>query len=289
MSEVYRDYDPATLKRLQKVLLEMLDDFAALCDKHGLRWWAYFGTAIGALRDGGMLPWDDDIDLCLVREDFEKLLAAVESEMGDKYYVLDAERFPAYPLMTARMCLRGTKFREECMKGVDAPFGMFLDLYCFDHLSDDPREAHRQWGRAWFWGKMLVLRTVRSPVLYFRGLRAVLTRTASVFIHYALRLFTTQKFLYCRAQHWARLCQNRKTERVFYPFAQIPFRTSSLVDEVFPTREVPFSGRSIRVTRDADAALRKIFGDYMVPPPPEARHNHPPMELDFGAFGKDAR
>lgn len=289
MSAGYKEYDPATLKRLQGVLLEMLDDFAALCDKHGLRWWTDFGTAIGALREGGMIPWDDDIDLCLMREDFEKLLAAVESEMGGKYYVLDAERFPAYPLMTARMCLRGTKFREECMKGVDAPFGMFLDLYCFENLSDDPREARRQWGRAWFWGKMRVLRTVRSPVLYFRGPRAVLTRIASFFIHYALRLFTTRKFLYRRAQHWARLCQGRKTERVFYPFAQIPFRTGIRADEVFPAREVPFNGRTIRVARGADAALRRVFGDYMVPPPPEARHNHPPLELDFGGFGKDSR
>lgn len=288
MSAAYQEYDPATLKRLQGVLLEILDDFAALCDKHGLRWWAYFGTAIGALRDGGIIPWDDDIDLCLPREDFEKLLAAVESEMGDKYYVLDAKRFPAYPLMTARMCLRGTKFREDGMENVDAPYGIFLDLYCFENLSDDPKEAHRQWRRAWFWGKMLVLRTVRSPVLYFRGPRAVLIRIASFFLHYALRLFTTQKFLYRRAEHWAGLCQDRKTERVFYPFAQIPFRTCNRVDELFPTREVPFSGRSIRVARDADAALRKIFGDYMVPPPPEARHNHPPRELDFGGYGKDA-
>ncbi len=67
MSSAYREYDPAVLKRLQGVLLGMLDDFAALCKKHGIRWWTDAGTSIGALRHGGMIPWDDDIDLCMLR------------------------------------------------------------------------------------------------------------------------------------------------------------------------------------------------------------------------------
>ncbi len=287
MSSSYREYDPAVLKRLQGVLLGMLDDFAALYQKHGIQWWTDAGTTIGALRHGGMIPWDDDIDLCMVREDYEKFLAVAEAEMGDKYYVLDAERFPGYPLMTARWCLRGTKFREEAMAGIDAPFGIFLDLYCFERLADDEGEARRQWGRAWFWGKLMVLRAVRSPVLYFGGFRAALTRAACFVGHYALRLLTTRGFLYNRTKRWARLCQNRETSRVFYPFAPVPFRNDIRVDDIFPTTSKPFDGRTVNLARGADAFLRKEFGDYMVPPPPEKRHNHPPVELDFGEYGQD--
>lgn len=287
MSSLYWEYDPAVLKRLQGVLLEMLDDFIALCEKHGIRWWTDSGTTIGAIRHGGMIPWDDDIDIGMLREDYEKFLAVSEAEMGDKYYVLDAERFPAYPLMTARWCLRGTKFREEAMVGIDAPFGIFLDLYCFDNLPDDEKEARRQWLRAWFWGKLLILRAVRSPVLYLHGFWAILARTVCFFGHYALRLLTTRDFLYRRAKRWARKCQNRKTARAFYPFAPVPFRNYFRIDEIFPTMDKPFDGRTVKVARGSDKFLRKIFGDYMVPPPVEARHNHPPIELEFGGYGED--
>ena len=289
MSAGYKDYDPATLKRLQGVLLGMLDDFIALCDKHGLRWWSDAGTTIGALREGGMIPWDDDIDLCLVREDYDRFLELVEAELGDKYYVLDADRFPAYPMMTARLCLRGTKFREECMKGLDAPFGIFLDLYCFDHLADDPKEARRQWGRAWFWGKLMVLRAVRSPVLYFGGFRASLTRTMCFFAHYALMLCTTRGFLHRQAKRWARLHAGETTDRVFYPFSPVPFRNDIRISDLFPTREMPFDGRTMRIPAKALEFLSKEFGDVMIPPPPEKRHNHPPLELDFGGYGENER
>ena len=284
MSASYREYDLATLVRLQDVLRGMLDDFSALCAKHDIRWWTDAGTTIGALREGGMIPWDDDIDLCLARGEYERFLSLAEEELGDRYYVLDATRFPDYPLPTARLCLRGTKFREEAMLGIDAPFGIFLDLYAFDNLADDPREARRQWRRAWLWGKLRILHAVRSPVLYFGGPKAALVRIACFFGHYVLRTLFSGDFLRRRAERWARLYDGRETKRLFFPFAPVPFRNDILVDEIFPTRAVSFDGRTVQVARGADAFLRKEFGDYMVPPPQEKRHNHPPAELDFGPW-----
>ena len=85
MAASYHDYDPATLARLQALLHEMLADFDALCHKHGLHYFAGGGTAIGALRHGGMIPWDDDIDLNFLRADYERFLEVAEKEYGDKY------------------------------------------------------------------------------------------------------------------------------------------------------------------------------------------------------------
>jgi lipopolysaccharide cholinephosphotransferase len=69
-----REYDDATLHRLQKIELMILKDFMALCEKHQLTWFSFAGTAIGAIRHKGFIPWDDDIDVCLPREDYEKFL-----------------------------------------------------------------------------------------------------------------------------------------------------------------------------------------------------------------------
>ncbi|MBP5543939.1 MAG: LicD family protein [Kiritimatiellae bacterium] len=282
MATTYREYDPETLAHLQDVLRGMLDDFAALCARHGLRWWVDYGAAIGALRHKGMIPWDDDIDICLLREDYDAVLKLVESELGDKYYVLDAERYPAYPLMTARICLKGTKFREESMRGVDAPFGIFLDIYCFDNLADDPREARRQWRHAWFWNKLKIMREIRSPVIYVKGPQRLFIRSVCFLFHYAVLILFSRDYLNRKTSQWARLHQNESTVNVFYPFYTIPFRHSMRRDAIFPTRLVPFDGRNVPLANCAEVLLQKAYGDYMTIPSPENRHNHPPIELDFG-------
>ena len=90
----FKEYDDFTLKRIQEVELEILKDFMDICDRHGLDYFGIAGTGIGALRHQGFIPWDDDIDVAMPRDDFEKLLPLVEKEMGDKYLIMNAERYP---------------------------------------------------------------------------------------------------------------------------------------------------------------------------------------------------
>ena len=108
-----REYDQATLQRLQKLELDILKDFIYVCDKYELTWFSFAGTAIGALRHGGFIPWDDDIDVCLPREDFEKFLVAAQKEFPDKYVMMNAEIDENYPLTTTRWMLKGTKFKAH--------------------------------------------------------------------------------------------------------------------------------------------------------------------------------
>ena len=127
----YKEYDDETLQRIQQVELEILKDFMDICDRHGLTYFGIAGTGIGALRHQGFIPWDDDIDVALPREDFETLIRLVEQEMGNKYLIMNTEHYPDYPLMTTRMTMRGTKFKEEALKDINAPMGIF-----FGSLSD---------------------------------------------------------------------------------------------------------------------------------------------------------
>ena len=71
------------------------------------------------------------------RHDFDKFIKIIQKTMGDKYLVLN-ERITLDPLMTTRLVKRGTVFAEKVMKDVDCPFGIFLDLYVLDNVSDNP-------------------------------------------------------------------------------------------------------------------------------------------------------
>ena len=96
-------YEPEVLKQLQGEILSILDDFIRICEDYHLEYFGIAGTGIGALRHKGFIPWDDDIDIAMPRRDFEHLLRIVEKKMSDRYLVLNAERYPNYPLMTTRL------------------------------------------------------------------------------------------------------------------------------------------------------------------------------------------
>ena len=155
-------YNEKTLKRLQNVELKMLHDFVDICDKYNLQYFGIGGTAIGALRHQGFIPWDDDIDLAFVRRDFEKFCRIIDRKYSDKYYILRYETNKAYPLFTARMCKKGTVFQEHAMKNIDCPFGIFLDLYAYDNVPDDDEKMKRQAALAWFYSKLLILSSFKK-------------------------------------------------------------------------------------------------------------------------------
>mgnify|MGYP000388150720 FL=1 len=100
-------YEPEVLKQLQGEILSILDDFIRICEDYHLEYFGIAGTGIGALRHKGFIPWDDDIDIAMPRRDFERLLRIVEKKMSDRYLVLNAERYPNYPLMTTRLVKKG--------------------------------------------------------------------------------------------------------------------------------------------------------------------------------------
>ena len=94
--------------------------------------------------------------------------------MGDKYLVLNGKNYPNYPLMTTRLVKRGTVFVEKVMKDVDCPFGIFLDLYVLDNVSDNPLLYQIQSWEAWFYSKLLILRSIPRPTLAQKGVKAEL-------------------------------------------------------------------------------------------------------------------
>ena len=144
MKKEFKEYDEETLQKIQQTEMEILKDFIEVCEKHNLTYFGIAGTGIGALRHQGFIPWDDDIDVAMPRDDFERLVRFIEKEKGDKYLIMDTKHYPNYPLMTTRITMRGTKFKEEALKSIDAPMGIFLDLYPLDKMSDDPKEAKKQ-------------------------------------------------------------------------------------------------------------------------------------------------
>ena len=278
-------YEPQVLEHLQKLEMEILKDFLKICEEHNLEYIGYAGTGIGALRHKGFIPWDDDIDISMPRKDYEAFMKYVQEEMGDKYYVLNSDTDPNYPLATTRLCLRGTKFREWSMKDVDCEWGIFLDLYALDNAADGWFRYHWQMWSAWFWSKIVILRALPRPYLYIKGLLAKIVTGLCIATHHTMKfLHISQKWLIKKREKANRRYNDRETKRLAYFCDPLPYTNTFDRYKTYPLRMLPFEDLELAFPNNLEELLTKMYGDYMTPPPDDKKKTHYPYELDFGPY-----
>lgn len=117
------------LKRIQTDILNFVDGF---CKKNGLRYWLAYGTLLGAVRHKGYIPWDDDIDILMFREDYEKFVTTFKDE---RYKVFATEVNAKYPYPFAKVGDTATYFEEEIKDAIDT--GVNIDVFPLDYIPED--------------------------------------------------------------------------------------------------------------------------------------------------------
>lgn len=276
--------DPKALKQIHRATTMALAEFDRVCRLLGLRYCVYGGTAIGALRHGGFIPWDDDVDVCMPRQDYELLIAQAPAVMGDDYVFLCQEVDPDFPKTFGLFGLSGTRFQPA--DAGDRPYSIPIgvDVFPLDYVSRARRKYQAQARRTWLWGRMMFLHgsatpsTGLSPVVdavaqqVFRATHAALTRVSAAQLY----------------DRWKQAATESNYEdgvsRLADFSTQEPLRWAADEDELFPSVRMPFGDIHVEVARDADAVLTRGYGDYMTLPPEDERVNHSASLVDFGDF-----
>lgn len=128
-------------KKIWAVEMDLYRELERVCKKHNLRYWAIGGTLIGAVRHHGFIPWDDDIDVCMPREDYEKLCGLYSKEFSSPYFLQTPQTDPGYYFSFA-------KFRNSNTTAISMPFknslfnqGIFIDVFPLDYIDIDNAET----------------------------------------------------------------------------------------------------------------------------------------------------
>ena len=121
------------LKDLHGVLLEILDDVIRVCSEHDLKFLLIGGSAIGALRNGGIIPWDDDIDIAMPRKDFEAFCTLIRAKYPEKYTMLHPQDRDNFGRVIPKIRLCGTCYRTILEQDL-AECGIFIDIYTIENL-----------------------------------------------------------------------------------------------------------------------------------------------------------
>jgi len=121
--------------------LEVLAVVGQICNQYRLRYFADWGTLLGAVRHKGFIPWDDDIDICMLREDYDKLLSVAGKELPEEYCVYDLNSNPEWDQPFARITNSNTvSYSEKRLKEFhNCPYAVGIDIFPLDELPEDPQ------------------------------------------------------------------------------------------------------------------------------------------------------
>jgi len=137
--EVRRGYTiPGSMKRVWRVQLDLLKKLLDVCERHHLRIWADGGTLLGTVREHGYIPWDDDIDMAMMRDDYDKLVKVAPKEFARPYFFQCGytERF--YPRGHAQLRMDGTTAILPYPLFLNTHQGIFIDIFPYDAMPDNP-------------------------------------------------------------------------------------------------------------------------------------------------------
>lgn len=276
-------YDQETLTKVQHTQAGILKDVLDLCERHQIDTFIIFGSAIGVVRHQGFIPWDDDIDIGIFREDLPRLEKAVIKELGDKYEFLTCRTNPNYACTVTHLQKKGTKFISGDVKNCDYVPGINIDIFVYDHLADGYLGRKYQYFMTWFLGRLLYLSGKGIPFIPFKGIKKVLAESVCSAVRLFLRLFRiTPLKIYNRFQKVSQ-SHNRIQTKYYVAFeTPRPWTNVMKKSDVYPMKKMPFMDFYVYIPKNTDKLLTTIFGDYMKLPPKDKRVNHRPYVIDFG-------
>lgn len=273
------------LKKIHALLVDMLEDFSSVCKKYDIKWNLTAGGMLGAVRHGGFIPWDDDMDINMTRESFNKFVEVFEAEMGEKY-VLAMPGDKNYPWHFPKIYKKGTKFRgiqstnySEC--------GFFIDIFILENTRDNKFLRYIHGLKSTFYAAVVsAVRTNRYKADYLKITKNNKKARRSV----KLLIFIGKLFWFKSLESWLKTTvkcyskvKNSNSKYIVVPSGtQHYFGELYLRDKMCTTKEVPFEDTFFPIPEDSDYYLKIRYGDYMTVPPVEERRNHVVVELDFG-------
>ncbi len=285
--ECFKEYElsEATLKELQDTLLGMFLDIKQLCDKHSIRYMMSGGTCLGTIRHQGFIPWDDDLDLMMTRDEYNRFREYFVAELHEKYELAEPLKDKDYIYKQPKIYKRGTKYVEVNSAGIDKYNQIFIDVFIIENIPAPGivrRIKAKAYDFAFSASSVCADYLYPSPVIekkaetndelkqYYKFRK----RLGFLFSHLG-----GMRFYLKLADRIAR--SNKYTGWVGVPSA-ISYEREMFRASVFEeTTKGVFCGYDVNIPSGYHEYLTNLYSDYMTIPQEDKRERHTAVEIRF--------
>ena len=242
------------LRKMQLRMLEMLIFIDSICQKYNIQYWLAAGSLLGAVRHGGFIPWDDDLDIEMLKDDYKKLLRILEKETPSNYRLQTHKSDKNYIYPIAK--LRDTNSVISENRNADKNYryrGIFVDIFYLDR------------------GNSFLARTTVNIQKFLFVLTLIKNDSFGILLSLKnILYYTIHSILFPFLRLWARLFG---IKTLILPFGT-GFTKKRHINDIFPLTKISFEGKYFSSPANPDAYLKELYGDYMKLPDENDRRVH---------------
>ncbi len=267
--------DDKTLRKLQLTELDILIEIDKICKENNIQYFLIGGTLLGAVRHKGFIPWDDDIDVGMIRSDYEKFidLCLNKNVLGEKYFLHCNESDENYFIPFIKVKKNNTTFAEENIDNIQTHKGIFLDIFPYDNVPKQKSIMQR--------AQAIIVRNIHYAIYVKYNVYSLKNKKRKVltWIFTLLPVKTLKKM----NRYFSTIFEKRKNNKYMVSLAgSSSYEEETLLkDRLFPLKKIKFENLEFDAFNDDDYYLSQLFGDYMKLPPKEDRKTHKPKYIDF--------
>lgn len=274
-------YNAEILRQLHEELYDVLREVVRVCDKAGIPYFIQGGTAIGAHFFEDIVPWDDDVDLGMTRDNYERFLREAPALLGEGYVLQEFTTERNTPFYFAKVRKRGTRFVEREWVGMPIEEGIYIDIFPYDLVPDKESLRRKQRAKVGFWVNCFMAKSVWLWRWFGRANNGVVL-PKSWLSCLAIRLVTvthSKEQIYSKLKR--ELTRYNGTNAKYYNIVRMP-KDMIAVEAINNPERRKLGAMEVWAPSDLETYLRSHYGDIQKWLPEEKRLNHAPEILSFG-------
>lgn len=273
-------YTKEQLERLQKIELENLRTFITVCEKLNVIYFVYGGTLLGVEKYQGLIPWDDDIDVAMPRDCYEKFIKEAYKYLPEDYFIQSPYNEKKCPYPYTKLRRKKTEYVEYSNRNVDIETGIYIDIYPVDKIPNDEKLRKKQFRKTRKWILFYVCRQVPLYDRKIAGKFGIVKRILKFVVCKFLKIFS-QKYCIDKIDHYMKMYNSNDCKR--YAALNSP-NYENIYENLYPLEKGMFEGMEVNLPGSYQDHLKKRYGDYSQLPPEEERYGHVPYILNLGDF-----
>lgn len=271
-----RVQDDYGTQKLQNIILNIMKYIDRLCSENNIEYYIIGGTALGAIRHGGFIPWDDDLDIAMTRENYNRFAELCRSDKFDSEHFYYQQAMVDYIGYISKVRLLGTFFGEVGEDGLfdKDKMGIFVDVFPLDKVPDC--KLSQLWW--YFCGKLLVAYEQQSHIGYKTD---SFTKKVIMLFAFILNNDKIRKFFERQVEKY-----NDKDTGYLGGHSLVSrfHNTFSKKNLWGKPQRIPFENITLLAPEDTEGFLSFYFGDFMKLPPEDSRRGHHMQVVDYGEY-----
>ena len=251
-------YDIERTRKIQNVLLEMMKELHKVLNENGYWYCLSAGSVLGAIRHDGFIPWDDDLDIAMPREDYNRFLEEAGKILPDNMYLQYPGNQKKTHVLFAKVRLKNTLFEEVQNKDTDYPRGIYIDIFPLDYINGTGKKEKNRLKYARIYKSIYFLKKRKDTI-------SIGKKICKIFA------FLIPSKL-CIKQYDYLICNKKNGEYLIDSYSSYAFERIVYPKSIFDNRVLhKFEDAFFYIPVGWDSYLKIIYGDYMVLPPEEKR------------------